>query len=195
MKGIIDSVSNDSVASIGTSIEACRDIIPVGQYRHQLSLALVAPLRAEHDHKARVQPVDAPLFPRDLRRLGQDIVVFNVLLQATGELIHILDGAEHLDFIALDRVNSEGELGDLVHGFFEDAQLVFDEANVILHFPDCFDAADEHAVVFEEQRLDIVLLHFRLLVNFAVRHLTICGIDVHPKCNKIILNRNIKHYK
>lgn len=115
---------------------------------------------------------------RHLVVFGHDLVVLYVLLQDARELAQVfqlfevlVDGVELLDFLALDGeggIDLEGERGDLVHGLFEDPELVVDQADVVLHFADRVDAADELAVVLEDQRLDLVVVDLDLLIDLVV---------------------------
>lgn len=76
-----------------------------------------------------------------------------------------------MDFLPFDResgVNFEGEVGDSVHRLLEYFQFVVDRADVVLHLPDGVDAADELAVVLEDEGLNFVIVHFDFLVDFVV---------------------------
>ncbi len=76
-----------------------------------------------------------------------------------------------MDFLPFHReggVDFEGEVRDSVHRLLKHLQLVVDRADVVLHFPDGVDAADELAVVLEDEGLDLVVVHLDLLVDLVV---------------------------
>jgi len=61
MEGIFDSISDNSVACIGTTIEPSREVIPVGEDWNEFPFSLVSPLRAQDNCKFGVETVEAAL--------------------------------------------------------------------------------------------------------------------------------------
>lgn len=51
MESILDAISDDSMASVGATIESSAEVIVLGQDVDKLALAFVAPLRAKNDGK------------------------------------------------------------------------------------------------------------------------------------------------
>ena len=61
VEGVLDTIGDDSVASIGSTVEARTHIVVLRENVDKLALALVAPLRAKDDAEARVEAGGAPL--------------------------------------------------------------------------------------------------------------------------------------
>ena len=61
MEGIFDTVSDDGVSSVRTTIETSAHVVVLRQDVHKLALAFVAPLRAEDDAETRIDASTAAL--------------------------------------------------------------------------------------------------------------------------------------
>ena len=53
MECILDAIGDDSVASVGATVEPSADVVVLREDIHKLSLAFIAPLRAEDDGEVR----------------------------------------------------------------------------------------------------------------------------------------------
>ena len=56
MERVLDAISDDSVTSVGSTIEARAHVVILRQDVYQLAFAFIAPLRAEDDTEIGVQP-------------------------------------------------------------------------------------------------------------------------------------------
>lgn len=65
-------------------------------------------------------------------------------------------------------VNFEGKLLNFVHGSFEYFEFLIDFADVVFHLSDGVDAADEFAVVLEDERLYLMIMDFDLLIDLII---------------------------
>jgi len=56
MERVLDAIGDDSVTSVGTTVEARADVVVLREDVYQLAFAFIAPLRAEDDSEVGVQP-------------------------------------------------------------------------------------------------------------------------------------------